>query len=316
MPTAPTQESDDIYNNPQLGAETIDALGGNDIITVSHSYDPVPVAIINVNAGDGNDSITVINGSNLIANVNGGNGNDILSAQPVSDSYILGVTLDQIVLIDETSLISAVINYSEVEHLVIVGTADTMNEDRVYWTTGDTVDEITVDGTLRDLPITVSTGGGNDKIYLNDPVGNGSRVIAGDGNDIVRGSSRDDILEGGVGEDTIEGGDGNDILIGGGNRDVLLGGAGSDIFRYSSVQDSSGATGIDTISDFVKGVDQIDLSAIGGLHWRIGAFTETPGEVRATLVGFQVDVNGDAIADMVVIALVGGHGLTASDFIF
>jgi Ca2+-binding RTX toxin-like protein len=88
-----------------------------------------------------------------------------------------------------------------------------------------------------------------------------------DGDDKVLGRGGDDQLFGGGGNDTLDGGLGNDILSGGLGADVLMGEQGADIFKYTSVDESSGAVvngvvQIDDITDFTQGEDKIDLSAI------------------------------------------------------
>ncbi|QQG27072.1 M10 family metallopeptidase [Pectobacterium carotovorum] len=69
-------------------------------------------------------------------------------------------------------------------------------------------------------------------------------AIGGSGNDIIIGNSADNILQGGAGADT------------------LTGGAGSDTFVYTKASDSSLKLGYDTITDFERGIDKIDLSAL------------------------------------------------------
>lgn len=253
--------------------------------------------------------IELFNGSQII-NVTGGN-DSLVILEETGANYYLEVTPIQVSMKHINSFFNIYINYFEMEQVQVYGTGRALDgDDRVYWTTGDTIDNITVTGTFGELPINVSTNGGDDQVYLDGLVGNGSRVYAGDGNDIVRGSSREDI---------IEGGNGNDVLIGGGGRDILWGGAGSDVFRYTSAQDSSGATGIDTIADFQRGVDKVDLSGVAAFHW-IGAspFSGTPGELRGTMLGIQGDINGDRVPDMILwlnAPSYGGLGLTTADFI-
>jgi Ca2+-binding RTX toxin-like protein len=82
-----------------------------------------------------------------------------------------------------------------------------------------------------------------------------------DGDDRVIARAGNDQLCGRGGNDTLDAGQGNDILSGGLGADVLSGGQGADIFKYSAVQESSGAL-IDDITDFTQGEDKIDLSAI------------------------------------------------------
>jgi len=88
-----------------------------------------------------------------------------------------------------------------------------------------------------------------------------------DGDDKVVARAGDDQLFGGGGNDTLVAGEGNDILSGGAGADVLIGEQGADIFKYTAVEESSGALvngvlQIDDITDFTQGVDKIDLSAI------------------------------------------------------
>lgn len=79
--------------------------------------------------------------------------------------------------------------------------------------------------------------------------------------DSLAGMSGKDILSGLAGDDILSGGAGDDTLIGGADIDVLIGGLGKDIFRYLSSSDAP-TSGLEIISDFVSGVDKIDLKAI------------------------------------------------------
>jgi Ca2+-binding RTX toxin-like protein len=88
-----------------------------------------------------------------------------------------------------------------------------------------------------------------------------------DGDDKVIARAGDDQLFGGGGNDTLVGDEGNDILVGGIGSDALIGEQGADVFKYTAVEDSSGALvngvfQIDDITDFTQGEDKIDLSAI------------------------------------------------------
>jgi Ca2+-binding RTX toxin-like protein len=95
----------------------------------------------------------------------------------------------------------------------------------------------------------------------------------------------DDQLFGGGGNDQLFGGEGNDMLSGGLGADVLAGDQGADIFKYTAVEESSGAVvngvqQIDDITDFTQGQDKIDLSAIDANGALAGdqafTFLETP----------------------------------------
>ena len=74
-------------------------------------------------------------------------------------------------------------------------------------------------------------------------------VLAGGGNDILKGQAGNDILKGGAGNDRLVGGDGRDKLFGGAGNDTLLGGAGNDTLNGGKGADNlDGGTGRDTLS--------------------------------------------------------------------
>ncbi|MGE4314205.1 MAG: calcium-binding protein, partial [Pseudobdellovibrionaceae bacterium] len=97
---------------------------------------------------------------------------------------------------------------------------------------------------------------GNDILYGDDGTFDG----IGDGNDYLNGNDGDDILYGEGGNDQLYGGSGNDILDGGTGSDTLIGQGGDDVFVYKI------GYGQDTISDFSRGEDRIDLSFISGIY--------------------------------------------------
>ncbi|OCH24723.1 hypothetical protein A6E12_17040, partial [Aliivibrio fischeri] len=99
-------------------------------------------------------------------------------------------------------------------------------------------------------------GGGNDKIFGQNGV---DIMFGGEGNDYLNGGNDNDGLRGGTGDDILDGGSGNDILIGGLGDDILVGGIGDDIFKWV---DQGADSGIDTIKDFTKGEDLIDITEI------------------------------------------------------
>ncbi|WP_052726426.1 M10 family metallopeptidase C-terminal domain-containing protein [Devosia epidermidihirudinis] len=159
------------------------------------------------------------------------------------------------------------------------------------------------------------------------------KITGTSGADKLVGTAANEYLDGQAGNDTLNGGGGNDVLYGGLGRDVMTGGAGNDVFLFKSVAEmgTNGATR-DIITDFTRGQDKIDLSAIDANTKLSGdqafsflagdnqAFTKTAGELawhyeaaqNRTIV--QGDINGDGIHDF-EIQLTGRVPLTAGDFI-
>ncbi|QZD90472.1 M10 family metallopeptidase C-terminal domain-containing protein [Qipengyuania aurantiaca] len=119
-------------------------------------------------------------------------------------------------------------------------------------------------------------GGAGDDILIsgmgNDNLQGGAGddwMDAGGANDFLNGKAGIDTMFGGSGNDVLFGGDGNDILDGGRGNDRLKGGAGDDLLTGGAGADSfimDKEVGVDTITDFISGVDLIEL-------WR-PAFTE------------------------------------------
>lgn len=147
----------------------------------------------------------------------------------------------------------------------------------------------------------------------------------GNGSDILQGNRGDDILNGGWGRDTLLGGTKNDVLNGAGGRDILTGGSGADSFVFTSLSHSRD-TNVDTITDFKRGADEIDLHTLdanrnlGGNQSFdfIGSSDFTAaGQLRLEHDGgnviVQADVNGDGRVDFEVI-VENVNTLTASDF--
>ncbi|SUP93244.1 RTX toxin [Vibrio owensii] len=116
--------------------------------------------------------------------------------------------------------------------------------------------------------------------------GAGDDVIFGEeGSDIVFGGTGHDILDGGEGSDAVRGGSGNDVLIGGSGDDILIGDDGEDIFKF--VDDGSGIRDgeIDTIKDFTKGEDKIDISDL--LH------TDDTDSIDSLLANNEIGLEAD-----------------------
>ncbi|MGR7921703.1 retention module-containing protein [Zobellella denitrificans] len=86
-------------------------------------------------------------------------------------------------------------------------------------------------------------------VSVSTTTSNGYEITGTDGDDVVYGTDGNDILIGGAGDD---------ILIGGLGNNTLTGGDGADIFRFIEADAGS----VNTITDFEKGIDQLDLSEL------------------------------------------------------
>lgn len=88
----------------------------------------------------------------------------------------------------------------------------------------------------------------------------GEMVRAHAPNQVTSGTDRDDVMIGTTGDDWLIGQVGDDVLIAGAGQDHMEGGAGADVFVFDE------SPGTDTIMDFRRGEDRIDLSGWGRIY--------------------------------------------------
>lgn len=136
------------------------------------------------------------------------------------------------------------------------------------------------------------------------------------GGDALRGGGGDDTLTGGADDDTLAGGAGDDLLIAGTGLDNLTGGDGADVFQFLTAAEVGLAAG-DHITDFRRGVDKIDVAALGMTDFiGNGAFNAVAGELRhdKALGLLEGDLTGDGVADFRLV-LDGAPKLSEGDLI-
>lgn len=168
------------------------------------------------------------------------------------------------------------------------------------------------------------TGDGNDRVTGNAAA---NRLLGMRGNDTMAGNAGDDTLEGGAGNDSLAGGDGNDLFLGGAGADRFTGGAGADRCVYTALDDS-GLAARDILTDFVRGADLIDVSAIDpsaaagdqAFAWRgtLGFTGRGVAEARYRQVStdtfLDFDTGNGGAAEM-SIKLIGLFSLTGADLL-
>jgi Ca2+-binding RTX toxin-like protein len=213
---------------------------------------------------------------------------------------------------------------------------------------GSQADNVTLSSTVSGA--VVDLGGGLDRLTLSSAgpntltVSNTETVIGGSQADYLRVQSGGTVLAGGDGDDTIFGGSSRDLIAGGRGNDLLTGGGGADVFTFGDVGElrALGGTapasppptdrslvGVDRITDFVSGMDVIQLNhldantALAG-YQGFRYLGQTTTVAANSLSWFwnndgntviRADVNGNTTPDL-VIELIGKIQLTTADFVF
>ncbi|OBQ78749.1 hypothetical protein A9K71_29645 [Mesorhizobium sp. WSM3873] len=310
----------------------------------------VTVSQDSVGTLDGTSGDNILVSSNGGATLVGGAGNDVLLGGSGNDTYQFGLADgtdiiadagsggDSIQIITTAPVDSTAIgtlNFERVSNDLVINVGSTEitihdqyvgsgNVESIQFTNGGTVYGYALSTSAYRLQTSLS-GGGTDDVIASTSAG--QALTGGNGNDLLFGNGGDDsTINGGAGNDLIVGGTGNDTLTGGAGADTLAGGIGSDIFSYGAASESTPA-GFDTITDFVHGVDKIDLSAIdavsgggdqaflfGGQNANTVANSITWSESGGNTI-VRADVNGNTTADFQITLTGVNLGLTASDFV-
>ncbi|HET6575770.1 MAG TPA: calcium-binding protein [Fimbriiglobus sp.] len=232
-----------LFNVGQVTSIVVQAGDGNDAVTIGGDVG-VPVS---VDGQAGND--TLIGGDITLI---GGAGNDYLYGSTGNDSLTGGDGNDTLYGLDGNDTL-----------------AGGNDNDQIYAGTGAN---------------TVTDGTGNDLIDLSQ---NAVAVnyATGFGNDTVIGTAFNDILTGSSGTDRLEGRGGNDQLTGAGGDDQMFGGDDSDTFVWNPGDGSDlieGESGTDALAFNGSGSAEVfTLSAVG-----------TRVELLRDLGGIDMDVAG------------------------
>jgi Ca2+-binding RTX toxin-like protein len=203
---------------------------------------------------------------------------------------------------------------------------DEGNDTFIGGTGGDTMDggsgidtvDYSTDTTGVVVDLSVNFGGIDGGSSGNDTLISIENVLGTNLNDFFIGTSGNNVLNG-LG--------GNDIMSGGFGSDKLTGGAGANTFKYQFTADSLPGTSHDVITDFVHGVDKIDLKFIDAIpsvsgdqafRFVAGAGFGFEGDLRVAFVGGNTLIQGNTDTDSTPefeIQLSGLHPISNTDFI-
>ena len=152
----------------------------------------------------------------------------------------------------------------------------------------------------------INGGNGPDELYGG---GGADTINGGNGNDEIYGGSGNDLLNGDDGNDYIEGGSGNDIINGGNGNDRMFGDGGNDILNGGRGNDRyTGGAGADDFifdSDGSGATDELDRI----LDWNRGRDQiDLTGVIGLATV--EVYATGAARAEMLLLNGAGDAILT------
>ncbi|MCC1491320.1 calcium-binding protein [Cognatishimia sp. F0-27] len=237
--------------------------GGNDTVTASD--DLAALIALEMNGGDGDDSLTggdgddTINGDTGADTLTGGTGNDAITGGTGDDSGVGQGGADTLSGGDGNDTLRGGAGNDALD----TGTGDDSANGGIGFDilTGGGGDDLLEGGNGFD---TLNGGAGNDTLLgnfgndllnggLDDDTlegGLGFDVLNGDaGNDFLRARDGFDTLSGGDGNDSLEGNNGNDMLGGGLGNDLLEGGFGTDTINGGGGADTlRGSNGFDVLN--------------------------------------------------------------------
>ena len=228
--------------------------------------------------GTGNAGNNVITGNSDNNTLAGLNGNDTLVGLNGNDTYsfVAKTALGTDTIIETTT--------GGFDTLDFTGTTTAINVNLGVSTLQTVNSNLKLILSDNNVIENATAGTGNDRITGNTL---NNTLNGGDGNDQLQGLEGDDNLWGGAGNDILNGGSGNDSLWGGLGNDILTGGVGNDKYLFQSSSVFATSLGIDYISEFEAGLDQIVLSKT-----TFNAITNTVGQA---LTDFAVVTNDEFV---------------------
>ncbi|MFS0737483.1 M10 family metallopeptidase C-terminal domain-containing protein [Sphingomonas sp. 1P06PA] len=264
-----------------------------------------------ITGGAGNDQLAGLAGADILI---GNDGNDLLGGGAGVDRMEGGSGNDTYLVDDVGDVV-----------VELAGSGNDAVSASVSYTLAAEVERLGLSGTLA------IDGTGNQLANLIEGNGAANRIDGAGGDDTIFGMAGNDTLAGGSGADFLRGNEGDDRLSGDAGIDLLQGGAGADRFLFRPGDTGTTAATADQILDFSHADgDRIDLSAVDAVSGVANdqafafvgtqAFSGTAGELRVEGSGTSIqlwgDVNGDRVADIVVlVGVAGGVALVAADIV-
>src|SRR5829696_9141867 len=302
------QGGDDMLNGG-AGSDVLDGGAGIDTVSYAGSSEGVGVNL-GLNSGGGGDTLTSIENADgssfrdfLFGDNNGTIGNRLRGFG--GEDQINGFAGQD--LLDGGNDNDQILGGAGEDTVIGGAGSDVLNGESGFDTVSYATSAAAVDASLA---TDTAVAGGNGET---DAIIEFESLIGSAFGDRLFGDNGANFLSGLKGADEISGGGGNDLLVGGKGGDVLTGGAGADTFDFNKLSDSRARLGAgDFITDFVEGLDVIDLGEIDADTGRAGdqafrfisydAFSGTAGELRFELDGIftrvQGDVDGNGKADL------------------
>lgn len=235
----------------------VDAGAGNDRVTISNLESNSARLAVQGNSGDdfieGSDADETLMGGSGKDTIKGGAGNDVLlGAGSSGDELSGGLGNDYI---DGGSGLDFVFDEGDVDFVLTTTSLSGLGNDtlveieRANLIGGESANRIDASGFLTGFGVSL-VGNGGDDVLIGSVAGD--TLIGGAGNDIARGLLGNDGILGQAGADQLFGDEGDDyIRAGGGSNDVVSGGAGHDFL--------DGGTGGDRLVE----VGDVDFTIVG-----------------------------------------------------
>jgi hypothetical protein len=276
--------------------------------------------IENVQAGSGNDVITLQNAANgLTIDLAGGadsltlsgSGDNTLTVKNVENLTTSGNTNDTVTLFASAGASGLTVNLGAgtANALNLAGTVDhvSINVSGNALTVGDQTDSGNLNLTLitQTNGVTFDFGAGTGDTLTLFAAGSFSNSATVSNIENVNGSSNSDVI-------TIGGNSNVTTVTGGLGTDFITASAGDDHFRFTGLSDSAAGPGRDQVTGFDADHDQFVFDGIAGMsssqqvHFIAGPNFSNSGDPEAMLANIggldvvQVDTNGDGTADLEV----------------